>query len=672
MSRLLQGLNPQQREAVTTLRGPVLILAGAGTGKTKVITHRMAHLIAEGVEPRHILALTFTNKAAREMKERYQKLVQGMRPPEETRLLFAGTFHSFCVRVLREHIEKLDYKKNFTILDEGDQAGILKKILGAAVKGGDQEMNKIKFLIGLAKNRGLRPEQTAGSDALLARVYRRYQEECKARNAVDFDDLLLLMVDLLEGFPEVRGELRARHRFLMVDEYQDTNRLQFDIVRQLASDDHDVCVVGDDDQSIYSWRGAENSHIMEFSQRFPGGKSIKLEQNYRCTPRILAAANQVIAHNARRHDKKLWAEGLPGDPIRVMLAQNDEDEASWVAADILRAREEHVLRWEDMALLYRANHMSRLFEMELRKLRIPYRIIGGQNFYERREVKDILAYLQVIANPDNDGALLRVVNLPARGVGTTTMEELTRRSREAGSSIWRVMQGDLSLVFPRAYPGLTSFRTIIHEYQGKFALPGDWAGVLKALLKDIGYEEDLKRTSKDPEEHASRSENVQGLVNALAEHQAKELGDLNAFIDTMLLDSADKEEEKEDDGYGVTLMTLHGAKGLEFTRVYLVGVEEGLLPHDRVKLEGNLEEERRLFYVGITRAKKWLTLTRCQSRRRYGKEEPRHPSVFLDELPEEGVEHQTTASTRVKVEGEVASSRLSALRARLGAAPAET
>ena len=667
MSRLLQGLNPPQREAVVTTHGPVLILAGAGTGKTKVITHRMAHLIAEGVPPRHILALTFTNKAAREMKERYQKLVEGTRPKEEIRQLFAGTFHSFCVQVLRQHIEKLDFKRNFTILDEGDQTSILKKILGPGGKGADQELNRVKFLIGLAKNKGMRPQQTAGSDALLARVFRRYQEELKSRNSVDFDDLLLLMVDLLDGFPEVRGELRAKHRFLMVDEYQDTNRLQFDIVRLLASEGHDVCVVGDDDQSIYSWRGAENSHIMEFSQRFPGGKTIKLEQNYRCTPRILAAANQVIANNARRHDKKLWADGLPGDPIRVMLAQNDEDEASWVAADILRAREEHNLRWEDMALLYRANHMSRLFEMELRKLRIPYRIIGGQNFYERREVKDILAYLQVIANPDNDGALLRVVNLPARGVGTTTMEDMIRRSREAGGSIWHLLQGDLSVSFPRAYPGLTSFRQVIRDYQGKFAMLGDWAATLKGLLKDIGYEDDLKRSSKDPEEHASRSENVQGLVNALAEHQAREAGDLSSFIDTMLLDTSDKEEDKKDDGYGVTLMTLHGAKGLEFTRVYLVGVEEGLLPHDRVKLEGNLEEERRLFYVGITRAKKWLTLTRCHSRRRYGKEEPRHPSSFLSELPEEGIEHLTTASTRVKLEGPEAANRLSALRARLAA-----
>jgi len=667
VSRLLQGLNPPQREAVVTTHGPVLILAGAGTGKTKVITHRMAHLIAEGVPPRHILALTFTNKAAREMKERYQKLVEGTRPKEEIRQLFAGTFHSFCVQVLRQHIEKLDFKRNFTILDEGDQTSILKKILGPGGKGADQELNRVKFLIGLAKNKGMRPQQTAGSDALLARVFRRYQEELKSRNSVDFDDLLLLMVDLLDGFPEVRGELRAKHRFLMVDEYQDTNRLQFDIVRLLASEGHDVCVVGDDDQSIYSWRGAENSHIMEFSQRFPGGKTIKLEQNYRCTPRILAAANQVIANNARRHDKKLWADGLPGDPIRVMLAQNDEDEASWVAADILRAREEHNLRWEDMALLYRANHMSRLFEMELRKLRIPYRIIGGQNFYERREVKDILAYLQVIANPDNDGALLRVVNLPARGVGTTTMEDMIRRSREAGGSIWHLLQGDLSVSFPRAYPGLTSFRQVIRDYQGKFAMLGDWAATLKGLLKDIGYEDDLKRSSKDPEEHASRSENVQGLVNALAEHQAREAGDLSSFIDTMLLDTSDKEEDKKDDGYGVTLMTLHGAKGLEFTRVYLVGVEEGLLPHDRVKLEGNLEEERRLFYVGITRAKKWLTLTRCHSRRRYGKEEPRHPSSFLSELPEEGIEHLTTASTRVKLEGPEAANRLSALRARLAA-----
>lgn len=666
MSRLFYGLNPPQREAVSTTRGPVLILAGAGTGKTKVITHRMAYLIEEGVHPRHILALTFTNKAAREMKERYQRLLEGVRPKEETRQLFAGTFHSFCVLALRRHIDRLGFKNNFTILDEGDQIGILKKILGPSLgKGGDTDPNRVKFLIGLAKNRGIRPEQ-AQSDALLARVYRKYQDELKALNAVDFDDLLLLMVDLLEQHADVRDRLREQFRFLMVDEYQDTNGLQYEIVRQLVSDTRDICVVGDDDQSIYSWRGAENSHILEFERHFSGAKIIKLEQNYRCTPRILAAANQVIARNARRRGKKLWADGPPGDPIRLVNATDEQDEAAWVVGDILRARQEQNLRWKDMAILYRANHLSRTFEMELRRLRVPYRIVGGQGFYERREIKDLLAYLQVIASPDNDAALLRSVNTPARGVGATSLQSLLTMSREAGTSIWQVLQGDLPTIAPRAYPGLTSYRGIIRDFQGRFAISSDWPVTFKELLAEIGYFEDLKRACKDHEDYQNRSENVQGLVSSLATYREKDAaGTLHGFVDAMLLNDREEEEEKKDDGYGVTLMTLHGAKGLEFTRVYLVGVEEGILPHDRVKLEGNIEEERRLFYVGITRAKKWLTLTRCDTRKRYGQNEMKHPSTFLSELPEEGIESMTAASTRTKVEKTEAATQLGALRARL-------
>lgn len=667
MSRLFYGLNPPQREAVATTRGPVLILAGAGTGKTKVITHRMAYLIEEGVAPRNILALTFTNKAAREMKERYQRLLEGVRPREQTRQLFAGTFHSFCVLALRRHIDRLGYKSNFTILDEGDQMGILKKILGpSAGKGGD-DANRVKFLIGLAKNKGIRPEQ-ATTDALLARVYRRYQEELKALNAVDFDDLLVLMVDLLDQHPDVRGTLRAQYKFLMVDEYQDTNGLQYQIVRQLASDTHDVCVVGDDDQSIYSWRGAENSHILEFERHFPGAKIIKLEQNYRCTPRILAAANQVIGHNARRRGKKLWADGPPGEPIRLVNATDEQDEAAWVVGDILRARQEWNLRWEDMAVLYRANHLSRAFEMELRRLRVPYRIVGGQAFYERREVKDMLAYLQMVASPDTDAALLRSVNTPARGVGAASLEALIRMSREAGSSIWQVLQGDLPAIAPRAYPGLTSYRELVRDFQGRYAVSTDWAGTFREMVDAIGYFEDLKRSCKDHEEYQNRAENVQGLASSLATYKEKDReGTLHGFIDAMLLNDREEKDEKEDDGYGVTLMTLHGAKGLEFTRVYLVGLEEGILPHDRVKLEGNIEEERRLFYVGITRAKKWLTLTRCDTRKRYGNNEMKHPSTFLDELPEDGIESMSAASTRVKVESTAATSQLGALRARLAA-----
>lgn len=668
MSRLLHDLNPAQREAVTATRGPVLVLAGAGTGKTKVITHRMAYLIEQGVEPRQILALTFTNKAAREMKERYQRLLEGVRSREETRQLFAGTFHSFCVLALRRYADRLGFKSNFTIVDEGDQMGILKKILGPTAGKNGEDANKIKYLIGQAKSRGIRPAQIT-SDDLLARVYRRYQEELKALNAVDFDDLLLLMNDLLERDPEARGALRAQYRFLMVDEYQDTNSLQFQMVRQLASDQQDVCVVGDDDQSIYSWRGAENSHILEFERHFQGARIIKLEQNYRCTPRILAAANRLIAHNARRRGKKLWADGKPGEPIRLLCAHDDEEEAAWIAQDILEARRSENVRWEEVAILYRANHLSRPFEMELRRLRVPYRVVGGQAFYERREVKDLLAYLQMMANPDNDPALLRSINTPARGIGAATVETLIDISRQKKTSIWRVLQGELSALAPRATSALVGYRDLIRDYQGRFAVSADWAGIFRELAEACGYFAELKRTCKDQEEYQNRFENIQGLIQSLAAFREKQPdAPLSEFIDAMLLN--DREEEEEDDGYGVTLMTLHGAKGLEFQRVYLAGLEEGLLPHERVKLEGNVEEERRLFYVGITRARRYLTLSYCQSRKRYGQNQPRHPSSFLKELPPEEIEAVSAAATRQVVEHQTASDRISALRARLAASPA--
>jgi superfamily I DNA/RNA helicase len=336
--------------------------------------------------------------------------------------------------------------------------------------------------------------------------------------------------------------------------------------------------------------------------------------------------------------------------------------------DILRAREEHRLRWEDIAILYRANHLSRVFETELRRLRVPYRVVGGQAFYERREVKDLLAYLQVITNPDTDAALLRTVNTPARGVGAVAVESLIKQSQAAGGSIWQVLQGDLPTLAPRAYPGLTSYRELIRDFQGRFALSTDWPRTFNELLAESGYQDDLKRSCKDHEEYQSRAENVQGLANSLAAFREKEpQGSLLSFVDAMLLNDREEEEEDDDDGYGVTLMTLHGAKGLEFTRVYLAGVEEGILPHDKVKLEGNVEEERRLFYVGITRAKRWMTLTRCEARRRYGQMEPRHPSTFLAELPPEAIESMTAASTRTVVEKADAASQLAALKARLAA-----
>ncbi len=675
MDSLLRSLNPSQREAVTTTKGPLLVLAGAGTGKTSVITHRMAYLIATEAEPSEVLALTFTNKAAREMKERFAGLAHGIRAPKELNKLTASTFHSFCVRVLRQHIGWLDYKQNFSITAASDQISVLKEVLSSCgIPPSAAEAGKFLALISRAKNKGMTYEQTDSSMEGAARVWRRYDETLKSRNTLDFDDLLLKVVELLRDNDHVRATLRNKIRFVLVDEYQDTNRLQFDIVRRLASEEQNVCVVGDDDQSIYSWRGAESSHILEFGDHFPGAKIVKLEQNYRCTPNILKAANAVIRNNARRHGKELWSAGDPGSLVRLVEAQSDEEEAEWLASDLLRAREELHMKWEDAAILYRANHLSRSFEQALRKRQIPYRVVGGQEFYERREVRDVLAYLSIFIDPNDDVSLLRVINIPARGIGKGAMGTLLKKSKDDHRSVWaEIEQGNFEGISTRSRTGIGAFQMLVNEYRAKFQQSTNWAETLKIFLEDVGYFAELKRTSKDAVEAAARMENIQEVENAMAQFQQNEEGYLRDFLDAMLLrdtedpNSKKKDKDKDSDSWGVTLMTLHGAKGLEFGRVYLVGVEEGTLPHDRVKLEGNVDEERRLFYVGITRAKRVLSISYCGTRRRYGQEEPCHPSVFLDELPEEILDRQTAEQFKVEVSHDEAAGQFASFRERLQA-----
>jgi len=635
-------------------------LAGAGTGKTRVITHRMAYLIEKGVRPDQILALTFTNKAAREMKERFTKLVEPIVDTKSLKVLFAGTFHSFCVRLLRQYIEELGYKNNFTIYDDGDQQSLLRQVLNRA-GGNPADVGKFKFLISLAKNKGL-PAPDASSEALAPTVYRHYQEELKLKNAVDFDDLLVLAVRLLREFPEVRESVRQRVRYALVDEYQDTNSLQFEIVRRIASENNDICVVGDDDQSIYSWRGAESANILEFDRNFPGAKIVKLEQNYRCTPTILKAANGVIKNNARRHGKTLWADGQPGLPVKLVTANADTEEAAWLVGDIMRIQRDDHLRWENFAVLYRANHLSRVFEQELRRMRIPYQVIGGMEFFERREVKDMIAYLQVILNPNDDISLLRIINLPPRGVGKTTVENLIEVSRRDKKPIWEVMQTESG---GRSQAGIERFIKLLSSYHIRVRQETCWSQIFRDLIAELGFFEELKRTSKDVEEARSRIENVEELVSALVTFEEKKEGNLTDFVDTLRLDTS-KKDEKEDAGYGVTLMTMHAAKGLEFPHVYIVGVEEGTLPHDRSKQEGNIEEERRLFYVGITRAMKGLALSFCATRKRYGQNMPCHPSSFLLELPDDILERIDAAADTGPVQADAAADRLSALWAKLG------
>lgn len=637
----LSSLNPAQADAVRTLSGPVLILAGAGTGKTRVITYRMANLIAHGVEPRQILAMTFTNKAAREMKERFRHLVGevvGGKAKEIAGELTAGTFHSFCVKVLRQEIEPLGYSKNFTIYDEGDQMGLLKKIV-AKMAGKSEKLDPalVKTVIGLAKNKGRKVEELSRDDLLHA-VAKRYNQELKLLNAVDFDDLLVLLVELLRNHPECRARLRQRFRYLMVDEYQDTNALQLEMVRLLASDAHDVCVVGDDDQSIYSWRGAEAGNILEFERFFPNPKVIRLEQNYRSTPNILEASNRVIANNVRRRAKKLWSAAPSGDPIRLVTAVGDVQEAEWVVNDLVQKKNAGCHEFENFAILYRVNQLSRLFEMELRRFRIPYRIVGGQGFYDRREVKDVLAYLHTCWNPKDDIHLLRIINNPPRGIGETCLGMLQENCREAHRPIWEEIKNPSTPLSRKQAEALKAFAELIERYHQRLHGGKMWSVVLDDLLKEVGYEKELERSCKEAQEAHSRVENVRSLVSDLGLYESRPKASLGGFLDSVSLDREREEEDKaEAKGSGVTLMTLHGAKGLEFLHVYLIGLEEGYLPHDRSKAEGNVDEERRLLYVGMTRAMKTLTMTHCLNRTKYNREESRTLSSFVDELPQESI-----------------------------------
>lgn len=671
MSFDLSSLNPAQRDAASTIEGPVLILAGAGTGKTRVITYRMGYLISQGIAPSEILALTFTNKAAREMKERFGHLlgeVRGVDAKQAKKQLVAGTFHSFCVRVLREEIEPLGYGKNFTIYDQGDQLAVLKKNItkfGGKVEKLDPA--KAQQIIGLSKNKGI-PVEKLTQDDLVHAVARQYQQDLKLLNAVDFDDLLGLVVRLLREVPEARARLREKYKYLMVDEYQDTNALQLEIVRKLASDRHDVCVVGDDDQSIYSWRGAESGNILDFERFFPNPKVIRLEQNYRSTPNILEAANHVIQNNSRRRVKKLWSAAVSGEKIRVLAAPSDQEESTWIVEDLVRRRQEDHGVWEDFAVLYRVNVLSRPFEQELRRCRIPYRIIGGLGFYERREIKDVLAYVQTCMNPHDDISLLRIINTPARGIGAACIGILQENSRQRRHSVWQELQAPETPMSKKQEGALKDFADLIGRYGESFRLTESWAFTLETMLKEIGYYEDLQKSCKEAKEADSRMENVRELLVAMSAFQAQEGARLVDFLSSASLDREKEEDDKKEaSGAGVTLMTLHSAKGLEFPHVYLVGMEEGYLPHERSKSEGNLDEERRLLYVGITRAMRSLTLTHCRVRKKYGKDEGRTPSSFLEELPQEGILQIDTGAPRPDLAASSAPNPFAALLSKLEA-----
>jgi DNA helicase-2/ATP-dependent DNA helicase PcrA len=661
----LFDLNEPQLRAVTTTQGPLLILAGAGTGKTRVITARAAYLIAEGVSPENILAVTFTNKAATAMRERLAGMVEAAQAKKVT----MATFHALCVRILRTGIDRLGYKNNFTIYDEGDQMGLIKKIITrTAAQDEKLDPNQAKNLISKAKNNGW--SAPADEKTLLSAVFARYQADLKTLNAVDFDDLLLLTVKLLSEHGDVQEKWQHRFKYLMVDEFQDTNKLQLELVCLLADSNQNVAVVGDDDQSIYGWRGAEVSNILEFESHFPNPAVVKLEQNYRSTNAILGTANSLIKNNPRRRPKALWSAQDGGEKVRLVQAANDREEAQFVTEDIQRMSFAEGLPWEGFAVLYRMNAQSRLLEENLRRLQIPYRLVGGKSFFDRREVKDVLAYFSVLVNPEDDSNLLRIINTPARGISAGTIERATEWSARNKCGVWDALRADefLRELPARTVGKIAEFVALIDGYETRLNEPlTDHHAVAGELLKEVGYLEDLKRTCKTADDIMKREENVRQLMLDLATFQGRSVAGLQGFLDEVMLDKSREEDQEVETKKGVLLITLHAAKGLEFPHVFLVGLEEGVLPHDRSKVEGTLDEERRLLYVGITRAMRTLTMTYCRDRMKYGSVSPCHPSSFIKELSEEWLEKKNlTEMMNAPVQENAAKNGFARMRELLG------
>jgi DNA helicase-2/ATP-dependent DNA helicase PcrA len=659
----LGSLNPQQRQAVETIRGPVLILAGAGTGKTRVITFRIAHMVERGIQPGNILGVTFTNKAAREMKERVAKLIPKTRnQKQETRNdgPTICTFHSLCVRILRQHIEKLGYKKNFVIYDESDQLGAIKKILSAiSAKGEKTDPAAVLAMLSKFKNGGERSAMFGDESvrALAQHVAKRYESALHACNAVDFDDLILLTLRLFTEHPDALEACRAKYKYVMVDEYQDTNAAQFKLVHSLTNEHRNLCVVGDDDQSIYGWRGAEISNLLDMEKFFPEVKVIKLEQNYRSTNTILKAANTIIKNNVRRRGKQLWSSKGDGPKITLHAFESDEEEARTVVEEIEYARLAKRTPWKDQAILFRTNIQSRPIETALRQAGVRYHLIGGQSFFDRREVKDFLAYLKTFLNPHDDVSLLRIANTPARGLSDVTMERLLAASHERKGSVFSAMKNPMvtTTFQTKTRESIEAFVEFVERRREQLANDGNshttsdsslvthrpslsnWAN---QFLDEIGYFNELRRLEKTTEASENRIRNLKELIATMDRNASSQspLEHLESFLEDITLDN-DREDEEEKTGDAVTLITMHSCKGLEFPHVYIVGLEDGLLPHSRSKAEGTLDEERRLFYVAITRAMQTLTISHCGGRKKYGQVMPCHPSQFLKELPEELVEH---------------------------------
>jgi DNA helicase-2/ATP-dependent DNA helicase PcrA len=642
-ARLLAGLNERQREAVTHPGGPILVVAGAGSGKTRVLTHRIAYLVEEGrARPSEILAITFTNRAAREMRERAEMLVGGLRG------MWVLTFHSACGRILRREAARLGYRSNFTIYDSADQTRLTKACLEAL----DYDPKRypprgIHAAISAEKNRLVPPDEFAERaatrwDAVVADVFRLYERRLHEANAMDFDDLLVRAVDLFERFPEVREHWQNVFRYLLVDEYQDTNHAQYRIVRLLGEEHRQVFVVGDSDQAIYTFRGADIRNILDFERDFPDASVIALEQNYRSTQTILDAANAVIDHNAERLPKHLWSELGRGEPVRVVEVEDEHAEARLVASRIGALLEEGSSA-NEIAVFYRTNAQSRVLEDVLVRLGVQYQVIGGPRFYERAEIRDAVGYLQVLDNPSDEIALRRIINQPRRGIGDTTVDRLEALAASYGRTLWEAIlelqDGELPAAAERS---VRAFRALMEELSERVAAAGVGAAV-EAVVEGSGLLDAL--AAERTIEAQGRVENLQELVGVAREYQARtDDPTLTGFLqEVSLVADADAVETE---GGKVTLMTLHNAKGLEYASVFVIGMEQNLFPHVRALEEGDIEEERRLCYVAITRARERLTLTHARQRTLFGARGYNMPSQFLDEIPAAFVERERPAPPR--------------------------
>ncbi len=664
MADILNGLNSPQKEAVTTIEGPVMVIAGAGSGKTKALTHRIAYMIQEGINPFAIMALTFTNKAAKEMKERIMKLVDA----HSARNVWMGTFHSIFARILRIEAQHLGFTPDFTIYDTDDSKQLINSILKEREL--DTKAYPAKYIlhrISMAKsalytaedycnNFDIQQQDIRANKPLIGEIFKSYNARLQRANAMDFDDILFYTNVLLRDFPEILYKYQQRFEYILVDEYQDTNYAQYLIIRRIAAMRENICVVGDDAQSIYGFRGANIQNILNFKTDYPGQKLIRLEQNYRSTKTIVNAANSVIDHNKDQIKKKVWSDNEEGDLITVLRATSDGEEGILVANSIFGYKMSQQLNNKDFAILYRTNSQSRSLEEALRKKNIPYKIYGGLSFYDRKEVKDLLAYFRVVINPHDEQALLRIINYPARGIGKTTIERLMVVADERNKGIWDVIANE-NEPMPQDFNSgtankLRNFATMIKSFQTLLDKQNA-IELAKHICNTVGIIKDLKED--DTPEGAARVDNIEELLNAIMEFSDKQVDEvtgeqnevtLNKFMeDVALLSDQDKKDDENADY--VTLMTIHSAKGLEFPYVYIVGLEENLFPGiQSLSTREELEEERRLFYVALTRAEKKLVLSYAESRYRWGNMTLSEPSRFIEEIDESLIERTKKASFR--------------------------